>query len=217
MASLQYSHPAVTLAAEKSSKRFGYLLKRLLWSCVQFLFWPMMPRVLSPLRIMLLRVFGARIGAGCMVGSARIWIPWNLEMDEFAVVANAAEIYNLAPVWIGANSVISQRTYLCTATHDYTKPDFPLYSRAITVGAGAWIAACAFVAPGVNVGEGAVIGACSVVTKDIPSWTVCAGNPCRVIKSRPKVGQVLDAPLGSRRRARAHSATSTSHNGVGEP
>jgi putative colanic acid biosynthesis acetyltransferase WcaF len=198
MTSLQCPHPSVSLAAHENGGRFEYLLKRFLWSCVQLPFWPKTPRVLSSLRIMLLRLFGARIGRGCMVGSARIWIPWNLELDELAVVGNGAEVYNLAPVRIGANSVVSQRTYLCTATHDYTKPEFPLYSRAITVGAGAWIAACAFIAPGVSVGEGAVVGACSVVTKDIPPWTVCAGNPCRVLKTRPHVAQVLTAPLGSR-------------------
>jgi len=175
-----------------------YLFKRMLWSCVQFLFWPRTPRVLSPLRILLLRAFGARIGRGCMVGSVRVWIPWNLEMDECAVLANGVELYNIAPIHLGSKSVVSQRSFLCTATHDYTKADFPLYSTAITIGAGSWIAASVFIAPGVNVGKGAVIGACSVVTRDVPAWTVCAGNPCRIIKSRKPVAQNLTAPLGSR-------------------
>jgi putative colanic acid biosynthesis acetyltransferase WcaF len=197
------------LNVQARNSRFKYLLKRFLWSCVQFPFWPKMPRVLSPLRIMLLRVFGARIGRGCMVGSARIWIPENLEMEEFAVVGNDAELYNLALIRVGAKSVISQRSYLCTATHDYTSPDFRLVSRAIIVGAGAWIAACVFVAPGVRIGDGAVVGACSVVTKDLPPWTVCVGNPCRVIKCRERVEQVLTTPWGSRfvnRRFRVRSA-----------
>ena len=119
-------------------------------------------------------------------------------MHKFSAVGNGAELYNLAPIRIGAYSVVSQRSYLCTATHDYTAPDFPLHSKAITVGANAWIAAFAFIAPGINVGEGAVVGACSVVTKDVPPWTVCAGNPCRVIKGRQRVAQVLTAPWGSR-------------------
>jgi acetyltransferase-like isoleucine patch superfamily enzyme len=79
---------------------------------------------------------------------------------------------------------------LCTATHDYTKPNFPIYSLPITIGSSAWIAAAVFVGPGIQVGEGAVVGACSVVTKDVPAWTVCAGNPCRAIKARR-----LDMPI----------------------
>ena len=198
MTLIQYPHPDVSVDAPEHSSRFRYLLRRFLWSCVQLPFWPTMPRVLSPLRIMLLRLFGARIGRRCLVGSVRIWMPWNLEMGEFSAVGNGVELYNLAPIRIGAHSGVSQRSYLCTATHDYTKPDFPLYSRRITVGPDAWIAACAFIAPGISVGEGAVVGACSVVTKNVPPWTVCAGNPCRVIKARQRVAQVLTAPWGSR-------------------
>ena len=144
------------------------MVKRLLWSCVQLPFWPKMPRRLSPLRIFLLRLFGAKVGANCRVDAARVWVPWNLFMGEWSVIGGGAEVYNLAPVYIGANSVVSQRAYLCTATHDYMQADFPLYSRPITIHASAWIAAAAFIGPGITVGEGAVVGACSVVTKDVP-------------------------------------------------
>jgi putative colanic acid biosynthesis acetyltransferase WcaF len=174
----------VRLSAYRDPRPWGYFVKRFAWACVQLPFWPKMPRALSPLRILLLKLFGAKIGRGCLVTSARIWVPWNLTMEDFAVIGDGAEIYNLASIHIGANSVVSQRSYLCTATHDYTKPEFPLYSRPITIGPSAWIAANVFVGPGTKVGEGAVVGACSVVTNDIPPWTVCAGNPCRVIKPR---------------------------------
>jgi putative colanic acid biosynthesis acetyltransferase WcaF len=106
-------------------------------------------------------------------------------MEEYSVIGDGAEIYNLAKVRIGANSVVSQRGYVCTATHDYTRSDFPLYCEPITIERSAWICAGAFIAPGVTIGEGAVVGAYSVVTKDVPSWSVCAGNPCRYIKPRP--------------------------------
>jgi putative colanic acid biosynthesis acetyltransferase WcaF len=178
------TYSGVRLSEYRHPRPWSYFVKRFAWACVQLPFWPKMPRVLSPLRILLLRLFGAQIGRQCRVTSARIWVPWNLRLDDYAVVGDGAEIYNLAPVHIGANSVISQRSYLCTATHDYTRPDFPLYSKSITVGASAWIAAGAFVGPGITVGEGAVVGAYSVVTKDVPPWTVCAGNPCRVIRER---------------------------------
>ena len=54
----------------------------------------------------------------------------------------------------------------------------------IVVGDEAWIAAEAFVHPGVTIGKGAVIGARSVVTRDVPAWMVCAGHPCVPIKER---------------------------------
>jgi len=174
----------VKLSSYKDPRPMSYLFRRLLWACVQVPFWLRVPRVLSPIRVALLRMFGAQIGQRCLVGSARIWIPWNLHMGEYSAIGDSAEIYNLAPVRIGSNSVISQRSYICTATHDYTKPSFPIYSVPITIGSSAWIAAGVFIAPGVNVGDGAVVGALSVVTKDVLPWTVSVGNPCRVIKSR---------------------------------
>lgn len=60
----------------------------------------------------------------------------------------------------------------------------PLVYSPITIGAQAWVAAGCFIAPGVSVGEGAVVGAYSVVTKDVPAWTVVAGNPARFIRMR---------------------------------
>jgi putative colanic acid biosynthesis acetyltransferase WcaF len=60
----------------------------------------------------------------------------------------------------------------------------PLIWAPITVGAECWVAAGAFIAPGVDIGDGAVIGARSVVTKTMPAWMVCAGNPCRPLKPR---------------------------------
>lgn len=45
-----------------------------------------------------------------------------------------------------------------------------------------WIGFDVLILKGVVIGEGAVIGAKSVVTKDVPAWTVCAGNPAKVVK-----------------------------------
>ena len=58
--------------------------------------------------------------------------------------------------------------------HDYPVP--------ITIGSNVWIGGSVVVCPGVTIGDNTVIGAGSVVTKDIPSNVVAAGNPCRVIR-----------------------------------
>jgi putative colanic acid biosynthesis acetyltransferase WcaF len=85
---------------------------------------------------------------------------------------------------LGERCVVSQGAHLCAGTHDYEAPNFQLVTAPITIGARAWVCTEAFVGPGVTVGEGAVIGARAVATKDMPAWTVCAGNPCRPLKPR---------------------------------
>jgi putative colanic acid biosynthesis acetyltransferase WcaF len=181
----RYARPGVDLGSYRKVSKRSELVRRALWECVQLPFLPMRPRALSALRIALLRMFGAKIGKNVLIcGGVRVHVPWNLELGDYVAIGDKVEIYNLAPIRIGAQSVISQHTYLCASSHDYTRTDFPLYSRPITIGNQAWVAAGAFVAPGVTIGEGSVVGARSVVLRDVPAWTVAAGNPCRVIKPR---------------------------------
>lgn len=52
----------------------------------------------------------------------------------------------------------------------------------IRVGDKAWIGMRSIVLPGVTLGEGCIVGAGSVVTKDVPAWTIVAGNPARVVR-----------------------------------
>ncbi len=187
--------PRLDLGTYRKNHRRSVLLKRALWECVQIVFVPLRPRALSGLRIALLRAFGARIGEHVLIcGGVRVHVPWNLELGDYAAIGDKVEIYNLAPVRIGAHAVVSQRAYLCASSHDYTRTDFPLYSLPITIGAQAWVASGAFVAPGITIGEGSVVGANSVVIKDIPEWMVAAGNPCRLLK--PRVLRRVDAQPG---------------------
>ncbi len=177
--------PRINLATYKKNQKISVLVRRALWECVQLPFWPVRPRSLSPLRVALLRLFGAKIGKHVLIcGGVRVHVPWNLELGDYVAIGDKVEIYNLAPVTIGAHSVVSQRAYLCGSTHDYTRGDFPLFSLPITIGSQAWVAAGAFISPGITVGEGSVVGANSVVTRDVPAWMVAAGNPCRVLKPR---------------------------------
>lgn len=136
-------------------------------------------------RCWLLRLFGARIGSPCYVYSdVDIWAPWNLQMADYSTLGRRVICYSMAPVVLGERAVVSQGAHLCTGTHDYESENFQLFARPIEIGADAWICTDAFLGPGVTIGKGAVIGARSVVTRDQPSWTVCAGNPCRPIKPR---------------------------------
>jgi putative colanic acid biosynthesis acetyltransferase WcaF len=175
----------IDLSTYRKTARPLELVLRALWECVQLPFYPLRPRALSPVRIALLRLFGAKIGRKVLIcGGVRIHVPWNLEIGDHAAIGDKVEIYNLAPVRIGEHTTISQYAYLCASSHDYTRPDFPLYSLPVTIGRQGWVASGAFVGPGVTIGDGAVVGARSVVLRDVPPWTVAAGNPCRVIRAR---------------------------------
>jgi len=150
-----------------------------------FLFRPTPKRLGNRFRIFLLRSFGAKIhGTPLIHQTCRILLPWELEVGEFSAIGNDVEIYNYARVSIGTMTVISQYSYLCTGTHDYQHPHMPLIWAPISIGSECWIAAGVFLGPGVDIGSGVVVGARSVVTKAMPAWTVCVGNPCKPIKTR---------------------------------
>ena len=93
-------------------------------------------------------------------------------------------LYNAFGIRIGSRVVISQGTFLCSATHDYRDPCYRLRGAPIVIEDDCWIAAEAFIAPGVRIGTGAVVGARAVVIKDVGPWTVVAGNPARALRPR---------------------------------
>ena len=90
----------------------------------------------------------------------------------------------MAKISIGANTTVSQYSYLCTASHDYSDSSMPLVAAPITIGERAWITADVFVGPGVTIGDGAVITARSSVFTDIEPWVVARGNPAVKVKPR---------------------------------
>ena len=74
--------------------------------------------------------------------------------------------YTLDEIEIGKNAVIPKKSYLCMASHDYTKETFDIFEKKIVIKDEVWIATDVFIAPGVTIDEGAVIGARSTVLND---------------------------------------------------
>ena len=169
-------------AETKWSRREQVL--RVLWGSVLPLFL-LSPRPLWGWRRFLLRLFGASIGPGVHIyPSARITMPWNLEIGASAAVGDRAILYALGPIAIGARATISQNAHLCAGTHDISDPARPLLKPPITIGSDAWVCADAFVGPGVAVGDGAIVGARAVAMKDVPAHTIVAGNPAHQIRKK---------------------------------
>ena len=169
---------AANRAAVKWSRREQ--AARVLWACARPLF-ALSPRPLWGWRRFLLRAFGARVGAQVHVcPSARVFMPWNVELGDYAAVGDGAILYALGPVRIGAGASVSQGAHLCAGTHDHRDPLMPLVKARIDIGAGAWICAEAFIGPDVRVGAEAVVGARALVVRDVEPGCVVASETARL-------------------------------------
>ena len=182
------------LDAEKSNVREGgpsFSLKHRIFRAVWNLTWALAgnwtPVPLHGWRRFLLNLFGAKLSPKARVyPKTTIWYPPNLTMEDHAVVGPGVILYNMGPMKIGAYAIISQRAHLCGGTHDVDDANFQLQPKPITIGPKAWVAAEAFVGPGVTVGEGAVLGARGVAAKDLEPWGIYAGNPGKKLRERKR-------------------------------
>ncbi|MWW24433.1 putative colanic acid biosynthesis acetyltransferase [Algibacter lectus] len=156
-----------------------------LWWLTQSLFFKTSPHVLYGWRRFLLRLFGAQIGKKVIIRpSAQITYPWKVKIGDYSWVGDDVVLYSLGDIEIGENSIISQKSYICTGTHDYSKSDFPILAKKITIGNGCWLATDVFVSPGITIADGVVVGARSTVIKDLDAASVYVGSPVRFIKKR---------------------------------
>lgn len=111
---------------------------------------------------------------------------YNLKIGERVFFNFNCIVLDVAPVTIGARTLIGPNVQIYTATHPLDcveRSSGREYAKPITIGEDVWIGGSAVLCPGITIGDRSVIGAGSVVTRDIPSGVFAAGNPCRVIKS----------------------------------
>jgi putative colanic acid biosynthesis acetyltransferase WcaF len=159
---------------------------RLVWSIIWFIFARFFPRGIgNKWRVLLLRLFGAKVHKTARVyPSVSVYYPGNLIMEEYSCLGPKVNCYNVALIKIGKNSLVSQGTHLCSASHDISRLSKPLIAKPIIIGDHAWVTSDVFIGMGVTIGEGAVVGARSAVFKNVEPWSVVGGNPARFIKKR---------------------------------
>jgi putative colanic acid biosynthesis acetyltransferase WcaF len=156
-----------------------------LWWMVDALLFRPSPQIFYGWRNMLLRIFGARIGKKVIIRpSARITYPWKISIGDYSWIGDDVCLYSLGEIVIGRNSVISQKSYLATGSHDYNSKGFDIFSKPIIIEDEVWLATDVFVGPGVVIGKAAVVGARSSVFKSLEGGFVYAGNPLKQIRKR---------------------------------
>lgn len=170
-----------------ASFAFQHRLLRLTWNLTWKLFGAWTPPPLHRWRIWLVNLFGGQVAPTCFIyGSVRIWYPPFLKMEHAATLGPGVDCYTMGRIALGPYAVVSQRAFLCTGSHNIQRADFQIAARPIHIGANAWVAAEAFVGPGVTIGEGAVLAARGAAFKDLQPWTVYLGNPAVAIKARSR-------------------------------
>jgi putative colanic acid biosynthesis acetyltransferase WcaF len=156
-----------------------------LWWLIQSTLFGLSPQFMYKWRNFLLRLFGAKIGRGVVIRpSVKVTYPWKLSIGDYSWIGDDVTLYTLGEIDIGNHTVVSQKSYLCTASHNYDKFNFPIWAKKITIEDECWLATDVYIAPGITIGRGTVVGAKSSVFKDLPSGMVCIGSPAKPVKPR---------------------------------
>ncbi|MEN9925496.1 MAG: hypothetical protein RL268_1622 [Pseudomonadota bacterium] len=163
----------------------GNRVLRVVWGVTWLVLCRFTPPPLHGWRRLVLRAFGARVERGARVhASVSIWLPANLELGANCLIGPRVRLYNQGRISIGAGVVVSQGAHICASSHDLRDPHFQLVLRPVRIAAECWIAAEAFVGPGVTMHERAVLAARGALFDDAQADTVYRGNPATAVKPR---------------------------------
>lgn len=145
--------------------------------------------------LVLARLVKASLGPGVSVGRrVRIECKGGIAIGAGSNVNARVHLDGRGGLRIGAGVNISPEAILLSAEHDVRSTDFSGRSRPTRVDDRAWIATRAVILPGTSIGEGAVVGAGAVVRGEIAPWTIVAGNPARLVGTRPESAQATLPP-----------------------
>lgn len=149
--------------------------------------------VFDAFKSLVLRCLGAEVGKRAIYYPG-LWIMpgRNLTLGDDVDLAHGVLITTAGGVKIGDRTMIGYRAQILSANHVIPPKPQRLYDAgdiyaAVDIKNDAWIGGSSIILPGVTIGEGAVVAAGSVVTKDVPPYTIVAGCPARIIRTREAV------------------------------
>jgi acetyltransferase-like isoleucine patch superfamily enzyme len=165
---------------------------------VRFFFWKIFELCfraasLSPFRVLLLRLFGARVARGVTVedlrflnlhragGLSKLTLGERCFVGREVLIDLAAAVTLEADVTIGPRVTIMTHEKVGFATHPL-REFFPEKNAPVRFEAGCYVGACSVLTAGVTVGRCAVVAAGAVVVHDVPPWTVVGGVPAKTIR-----------------------------------
>jgi acetyltransferase-like isoleucine patch superfamily enzyme len=121
-----------------------------------------------------------KIGDDSFVGpNSRIWSWLEIEIGNRVMIAHDVNIFDSMTHPVSAQSRALQYRHILAGSHPR---ELDLNQKKILIEDDSWIACNVVVLRGVTIGRGSIVGASSVVTKDVPPWSIVAGNPARVIR-----------------------------------
>jgi putative colanic acid biosynthesis acetyltransferase WcaF len=140
---------------------------------------------LPRIKILLLRLFGAKVGVGVIIKcSVNIKYPWKLNIGDYVWIGEKVWIDNLAQVTIGSNVCISQGAMLLCGSHNSERYSFDIIIDSIILEDGVWIGAKAVVCPGVIAKSHSMLNVASIAIKDLDPFFIYQGNPAIKIRER---------------------------------
>lgn len=138
-------------------------------------------------RRLLLRAFGADIGCKVIIKpGVKVKFPWRLSIGDFSWIGEGVWIDNLGDVCVGCHVCVSQGTYICTGSHDWSRETFDLIVKPVVLRDHAWACAFSKLAPGTTMEEGAVLSMGSLGSGNLSAWRIHSDSHKSIVRSRPR-------------------------------
>ena len=129
-------------------------------------------------------LYGLRMGRSNLHRSVFLLSPWHIRVGDNVNIQMNCFLDGRGGLTIGNNVDLTPGVRILTEGHDIDSPDYATVTKPVQICDHVVIGSWALIMPGVTLGEGAVVGAGSVVTRTVEPYTVVAGNPAVVKRTR---------------------------------